>query len=133
MGSRNQLFTCTLAAAFEQAQNDLEAIASDIRESADSMEETFPGAERTERYQEAAMTLEGVDLELEVPTAVAELSVSYSQDTRKGQPRATAISNLAFLVECVREAIEPDSEDEDVIGFANDLEAAHDELLGIEL
>lgn len=136
MGSKAEKFTKSFEHAFTQAQEDWESLRDEIRESADAMEETFPGAERTESYSYAADELESIDLELDLPAWTERLTVAYQQDTRKGQSKRVRLENLASLLEDLYNAaadaapLEQEDEDEALI---DGLEQAKSIVESIEL
>lgn len=135
MGSRNEEFTLIISHAFKNAQDKLSGLAAEIRESADGMKENYPSAELTERYAEAADALESIDLDVEVPKEIADDQMTYKQDTRKGQTRATDISNLAELLNALFDGLPERSVDEtEEMGlFRQALDEALGYLEGIEL
>ena len=136
MGKRNQRYNRTLGNAIGDAISELEDFAAEVRESADSMEETFPGAERTERYSSAADQLEGIETDTEVPDALIDVAVSYVQDERKGISKGARLGNLVEVFSAIADAAENasyETEDEDLQAYVEQLREAADALQGIEL
>lgn len=136
MGRKAEKFTKSFEHAFMQAQEDWESLRDDIRESADAMEETFPGSERTESYNYAADELDGVDLELDLPAWTEGLTLTYIQDTRKGQPKQVRLENLASLLEDLYNAAAgeaPDDQEDEDEALLDGLEQAKSTVESIEL
>lgn len=145
MGRRIDKQTMDYEAAFSKAQDMLSEQAEAVREAAESLEESWPGTERAERYSEAADGLEVVDLEGDVPEALAHVPVVFVQDTRKGMGRKTQLANLQALVMALADAAraaldnvdededEDEDEGEDVRDHVDLIEKAADDLENIEI
>lgn len=136
MGKRDQSYTTTLGNAIGDAINDLEQFASDIQESADRMSETFPGAERTERYEEAASALSDFSPDPETPGALVDVKVTYVEDTRKNLTNAQRLSNLINVWAAIADAAEDEAsgtEDEELQSYVSGLREIADELQGVDL
>ena len=136
MGKRNQQYNSTLGNTIGDAIDALENFTSEVRESADNMSETFPGAERTERYESAADELEGIETDTEVPDALIDVAVSFTQDERKGISKGAQLGNLVDWFAAIADAAEDASagtEDEDLQAYVDQLREAAEALQGIEL
>ena len=136
MGKRSEVFSCSLMAALEKAEADRAMLADEIRTTADSYEETFPNADRTQSYVEAADILEGFTLDpndLEMPESLEGVQVRYEQDTRKGQRRMTAVYNLLAILNAVRTELDGDDESDDMQYFITQIDEAIEQVEQIDL
>lgn len=136
MGKRSQRYNRTLGNTIDDAISELEDFTAEVRESADLMEETFPSAERTERYVEAADQLEGIETDSEVPDELIDVAVSYIQDERKGISKGARLGNLVEVFCAIADAAElavGETIDEDLQYYVDQLREAADTLQGVEL
>lgn len=136
MGKRNYQVNTTLGNAIGDLSDALASFAEDIRNSADNMGETFPGSDRTTRYEEAADALESISLDTETPEDLLDVKVSFQEDTRANPTNRTRLGNLVNAAEAIFAAAQDATagrDDEDLDAYVAMLESVFDELQGVEL
>jgi dsDNA-binding SOS-regulon protein len=129
------------------AYDSLEELASEVREIVDNSPEGLNQTQRIQTLDEAAGTLESLSRP-DVPEAVAELAIAYSEahptDKRREPSRAIRASNYASVLRAasdrVREQLEAHREEtdedqdewDDMEQFANQLDEDADAVEGCE-
>jgi dsDNA-binding SOS-regulon protein len=129
------------------AYDSLEELASEVREIVDNSPEGLNQTQRIQTLDEAASALEGLSRP-DVPEAVAELAIAYSEahptDKRREPSRAIRASNYASVLRAasdrVREQLEAHREETDedqdewdgMEQFANQLDEDADAVEGCE-
>lgn len=119
----------------------IEALGSEMRETADNMDSNNLGAtDKCQRCAEAADTLEGISA-AEVPECLASVPISYGESvpSRKGRgtSRAVRLANAVELLQAAREFAE-DVSDLDKSGaqerdeFVTELDSAISDAEGVE-
>lgn len=121
--------TTTVIGAIADAYSELSTLLDEMTEKRDAMEEKFSS---TQRYQDTsdcvdALEQADVDNEPDVPEAVRDISVKYSESvpTRKsrGTSRSVRCSNSVAMLQAAKDMLEGWSADSEVVEVAEEVES----------
>lgn len=97
--------TSTVSGVVADVASELEELAQEMRDWADNMEESFSHTDKFQQVSDVADTLEYVDLDIEVPRIVEDLTVKYmihSPYGRKGASRSMRRDNFVMALEAAQ-------------------------------
>ena len=123
MGSKAETQNGTVRGCIESALSELESLRDEMQDWYDGMPEAFQNADKGERVQAAADGLETLIGNVEeavqaldnadsaIPddndaTPPSDIDVSYTQDTRKAQPRSTRLGNAMAMLDAAAGGLE---------------------------
>lgn len=106
MGSRSEKFTGTVYGCVEGAQAATEELVSELQEYIDGANDGQQAGELYARYEQCVSYLEDITWpdEDELPEEMCQLSVEYTQDTRKGISRSARLANIQAMMQAAAEA-----------------------------
>lgn len=137
--------TATIKVAFEEAHTEIQCLHEEMETWAESLEEYFEGADRTERVREAADQLDNGNSyldDIDVTEAqdfekYGKIEITYqvmSPYGRKAEPRWMRLGNAQAIIEEVLSVIGDMAEeaDEDPPDWISDLQDAQGEMEAID-
>lgn len=105
MGKRNATVTGTVGSFVEDALSQLEELAGEMREWADTLEENFSHTEKYTLVEQAAGELEAIE-EFDVTEDFADMVVQAVQDQRVRPSRQRRCDNAVVLLEAALAVVE---------------------------
>lgn len=137
--------TATIAAAFEEAHGEVQALHEEMETWAESLEEHFDGADKTDRVREAADQLDngnGYLDEVSVTEGLefekyGEIEITYqvmSPYGRKAEPRWMRLGNAQAILETILSEVGDlvEESEEDPPDWIDTLQDAQGEMEAIE-
>lgn len=124
--------------AFNEAQGEVESLAEEMRSWFDNMPENLQGGDKGGMVDEAANTLEGIDMNIDLPASVHEVEITERLvgRQRRRPSRGSRRDRIAGLIDSIVEVLRNGPEDapdhEEREDAAEMLDTAKDELEGVE-
>jgi hypothetical protein len=130
----------TVGAAAPDALSEFETLGTEMRDWYDSMPEQFQSGDKGNAVEEAASTLENIPLDIDVPAAISELPVQYTErqdKTSRAARRDYAVMLLSMAISAAQEWYDDEAnakhaEYDDVGTFIEEAQQAQEEAEGVD-
>jgi predicted house-cleaning noncanonical NTP pyrophosphatase (MazG superfamily) len=122
--------TGSVLGLIEGAYSELEALRDEVQEIVDNASEGLSQTQRIQTFEETASALDFVDSVPDVPEAVQDFVVEYTEDKRKSKStsRATRCAEAVNLLQCVIEVLTEFSEAKQDSELCDEIEQLLSEL-----